>query len=74
MPESVTELSIVYVEGLVFACGAEAVVGGTAKVGGITISKVRCPLNGYDFILHGMGCAYRYVYMHTLYRTVHPHL
>ena len=41
VPESVTALSIVYVEGLVFACGAEGVVGSTGKVGGIVISKVR---------------------------------
>jgi hypothetical protein len=37
----VTALSVVYVEGLVFACSAEPVVGSTGKVGGIAISKVR---------------------------------
>lgn len=41
VPDSVTALSIVHVEGLVFACGAEGVVGSTGKVGGIAISKVR---------------------------------
>jgi len=41
VPESVTELTIAYIEGLAFTCTGEAVVASTGLVGSITINKTK---------------------------------
>ncbi len=41
VPESVTELTIAYIEGLAFTCTGEAVVASTALVGSITVNKTK---------------------------------
>ncbi|TFJ80265.1 hypothetical protein NSK_008408 [Nannochloropsis salina CCMP1776] len=41
VPESVTELTIAYIEKIAFSCTAEAVVASTGMVGAITINKTK---------------------------------
>lgn len=41
VPESITELTIAYIEKIAFSCTAEAVVASTGMVGAITINKTK---------------------------------